>query len=32
MDYLVWKLFWYMLLALAIGLCVGWFSCDRAED
>jgi hypothetical protein len=32
MDYLFIKLLWYIMLALAIGMFVGWFSCGRAED
>jgi hypothetical protein len=32
MDYLFIKLLWYILLAFAIGMFVGWFSCGRAED
>ena len=31
MDYLAFKLMWWLLLALAIGLVVGWLSCGRAE-
>jgi hypothetical protein len=32
MDYLVFKLIWWLLLAFAIGLIVGWLSCGRAES
>jgi len=32
MDYLLAKLVWYVLLAFAIGMFVGWLSCGRAED
>lgn len=32
MDFLIAKLFWYVLLAFAIGLCVGWVSCYRVRD
>jgi hypothetical protein len=32
MDYLVVKLFWYLVLAFAIGLFVGWVSCQRVSD
>ena len=32
MDFLLLKLVWYVLLALAIGIFVGWFSCGRVED
>jgi hypothetical protein len=31
MDYLIFKLMWWLLLAFAIGLVVGWLSCGRAE-
>jgi len=30
MDYLAFKLMWWLLLALAFGLVVGWVSCGRA--
>jgi hypothetical protein len=32
MDYLIWKLFWYVLTAFVFGLAVGWFSCGSAEN
>lgn len=32
MDYLIVKFLPYLLLALCLGLVVGWFSCRRAED
>ena len=32
MGYLIRKLLWYVLLAFAIGLIVGWVTCSRAED
>jgi len=32
MDFLFAKLFWYVLLAFAMGLFVGWFSCQRVGD
>ncbi len=32
MDYLLVKLFWYIVVAFAIGLVVGWLSCSTAED
>ena len=32
MDFLIAKLFWYILIAFSIGVCVGWASCGRAED
>lgn len=31
MDYLLIKLFWYLLVAFVIGLIVGWVSCGREE-
>jgi hypothetical protein len=32
MDYLAFKLMWWLLLAFAIGLVVGWLSCGRAGN
>lgn len=32
MDYLILKLFWYLVAAFAIGVVVGWISCGRVED
>lgn len=32
MDYLLVKLIWYVLLAFAVGIVVGWVSCGRIED
>jgi len=32
MDFLVYKLLWWLLVALAIGLAIGWLSCSRAES
>lgn len=32
MDFLLAKLFGYVLLAFAIGLLVGWVSCYRVRD
>lgn len=32
MDYLAFKLMWWLLLAFAIGLIVGWLSCGPAEN
>jgi hypothetical protein len=32
MDYLLIKLFPYVLMAFAVGIFVGWFSCGRVED
>jgi hypothetical protein len=31
MDYLAFQLMWWLLLAFAIGLVVGWLSCGRVE-
>jgi hypothetical protein len=32
MDYLALKQMWWLLLAFAIGLVVGWLSCGRVEN
>lgn len=32
MDYLVYKLAWWLLGAFGIGVCVGWLSCGRPRD
>lgn len=32
MDYLLVKLLWYVVLAFAVGLVVGWVSCGRIEE
>lgn len=32
MDYLIYKLAWYLVAAFAIGLIVGWMSYGPAED
>ena len=32
MDYLAFKLIWWLMLAFALGLVVGWLSCGRAES
>jgi hypothetical protein len=32
MDYLAYKLVWWLLVAFAIGLVVGWLSCSRRTD
>jgi len=32
MEYLAFKLIWWLLLAFAIGLVVGWLSCGRVES
>ena len=32
MDYLAFKLMWWLLVAFALGLMVGWISCGRIED
>jgi hypothetical protein len=31
MDYLIAKLFWWLIVAFAIGLLIGWLSCSRTE-
>jgi hypothetical protein len=31
MDFLIAKLFWYVLAAFSMGLCVGWLSCSRID-
>jgi hypothetical protein len=31
MEYLLYKLFWWLLVAFAIGLAVGWMSCSRTR-
>lgn len=31
MDYLVYNLIWWLLIAFAIGLVIGWMSCRRAD-
>jgi hypothetical protein len=31
MEYLVVKLFWWLLAAFAVGLLIGWMSCSRTE-
>ncbi len=32
MDYLFLKLIWYIAVAFAIGLLVGWISCGRRQN
>ena len=32
MDYLFAKLFWWIVVAFLVGLCVGWYSCGRADS
>jgi hypothetical protein len=32
MEYLVSKLLWWLVVAFALGLLVGWLSCGRAAD
>ena len=32
MDYLAYKLVWWLVVAFAIGLVIGWMSCSRAES
>jgi hypothetical protein len=29
MDYLAYRLIWWLLVAFAIGLIIGWVSCSR---
>jgi hypothetical protein len=31
MEYLIVKLFWWLLAAFAVGLVIGWMSCSRTE-
>lgn len=31
MEYLFFKLIWYVAVAFAIGLLVGWISCGRTQ-
>lgn len=31
-GYLFIQLFWYVLIAFAVGLVVGWATCSRVED
>jgi hypothetical protein len=31
MDYLVYKLSWWLIGAFAIGLVIGWLSCGRKQ-
>jgi hypothetical protein len=31
MDYLAYKLFWWLLAAFAAGVTVGWLSCSRKQ-
>jgi hypothetical protein len=32
MDYLAYKLIWWLLLALVLGFVVGWLSCGRRKS
>jgi uncharacterized membrane protein YciS (DUF1049 family) len=32
MEYLFFKLIWYVAVAFAIGLLVGWISCGRTQS
>jgi hypothetical protein len=32
MEYLFFKLIWYVAVAFAIGLLVGWISCGHTQD
>lgn len=31
MDYLAYQLAWWLLAAFAIGLVIGWISCERID-
>jgi hypothetical protein len=31
MEYLLYKLFWWLLVAFAIGVVIGWMSCSRTR-
>jgi hypothetical protein len=32
LDYLAYKLVWWLLAAFVVGVLVGWLSCSRTED
>lgn len=32
MDYLFYKLIWWLALAFVVGLLVGWFTCSRRYE
>ncbi len=32
MDYLIVKFFWWLVLAFAVGMIVGWMTCNQNED
>ena len=32
MDYLIYKFFWWLMLAFGVGMFVGWFTCSRNDD
>jgi uncharacterized membrane protein YciS (DUF1049 family) len=32
MDYLAYKLVWWVVVAFAIGLVIGWLSCGRTRS
>lgn len=32
MDYLLYKLSWWLVAAFALGLVIGWLSCSRSSD
>lgn len=32
MDYLAYELMWWLLAAFAIGVVIGWMSCERVES
>lgn len=31
MDYVFAKMIWYLLVALALGVAVGWYTCGRGD-
>ncbi len=31
MEYLIVKLFWWLIAAFVLGLVIGWMSCSRTE-
>lgn len=32
MDYLVYRMFWWLIVAFALGLVIGWLSCSPRRD
>jgi hypothetical protein len=32
MDYITFQMIWYLLVAFAFGLLVGWFACTRSDE